>query len=138
MTFHVGLILIIVASLSVGQLAIELHNIPRPHPFYRVEADISQPLLPQERPKTRPRSRSKPDDIFIHPTQSNIARADAAAMELGLAGETDRVRGFKVQENSAWEAGKGRDLARGMLLGFNKSPSQESLQIKDATYSDSG
>jgi len=59
-------------------------------------------------------------------------------MELGLAGETDRVRGFKVQENSAWEAGKGRDLARGMLLGFNKSPSQESLQIKDATYSDSG
>ena len=59
-------------------------------------------------------------------------------MKLGLAGETERVRGFMAKENSAWEPGKGRDLARGMLLGFNKSPSQESFQIKDPTYSDSG
>jgi len=129
MTFHVGLVLVIVASLSVGQLAIELHNIPKHHSFSRVEGDISRPLLPQERVyhKTRPRSRSKPDDIFIHPTQSNIARADAVAMELGLSGETERVRGFVVQENSAWDVGKGRDFAREMLLGFTESPSQGAL-----------
>lgn len=97
--------------------------------------DISRPLLSQERVylKTRPRSKSKPDDIFIHPTQSNIARADAAALELGLAGETERVQGFAPQQNPAWQVGKGRDLAREML----KFPSQKSFHIKDSPYSDS-
>ena len=89
---------------------------------------------------TRPRSKSKPDDIFIHPAQSNIARADAVAMELGLAGETERVQGYALPEDSAWEVGKGRDLAREMLLGFTKSPSlrQADFRIKDSTDSDSG
>ena len=42
-----------------------------------------------------------------------------------------------VQENSAWEVGKGRDLAREMLLGFRKSPSlQESFRVEDPTDSD--
>lgn len=81
---------------------------------------VSRPLLSKEQrayPKTRPRSKSKPDDIFIHPTQSNIARADAFAMQLGLAGETERVQGFKVPEDTGWEVGKGKDFAREMLLG---------------------
>ena len=85
--------------------------------------DISRPLLPKERtyPKT-PRSKSKPDDIFIHPTQSNIARADAFAMQLGLAGETERVQGFNVpeREDSRWEVGKGKEFAREMLIGSTK------------------
>jgi len=87
--------------------------------------DIShQPLLSKERayPKTRPRSKSKPDDIFIHPTQSNIARADAFALQLGLAGETERVQGYKApeQEDTGWEVGKGKDYAREMLAGSTK------------------
>ena len=41
---------------------------------------------------------------------------------------------FAVQEESAWEAGKGKDLAREMLLGSKKSPL---LEIKDPTDSDS-
>jgi len=125
MSFHLGLILVIVASLSAGQLAIELHNLSKHHSFSRFPegADISRPLLSNERAyhhKTRPRSKSKPDDIFIHPSDSNIARADAFAFELGLAGETERVHGFKVLEDSVWEVGKGKDLAREMLSGSTK------------------
>jgi hypothetical protein len=127
-SFHIGLILVIVVSLSSGQLAIELHN---HHSFSpsRVEDidDISQPLLSEERvePKTRPRSKSKPDNIFIHPADSNIARADAFALQLGLGGETERVQGFKLPDGSAWEVGKGRDLAREML---SRSTKKTSLQ----------
>ncbi len=36
----------------------------------------------------RPRSKARPDSIFIHPNHSNIARADAVAMELGLSSST--------------------------------------------------
>lgn len=62
------------------------------------------------------RSRSKPEDIFIHPTESNIARADAAALELGLAGNTERVQGNTYAGKEApWEAGTGRDAARALL-----------------------
>ena len=89
--------------------------------------DTSRPLLSKEcvHPKTRPRSKSKPDDIFIHPTQSNIARADALALQLGLAGETERVQGMKVPvpEDTGWEVGKGKDFAREMLIGYTKLPS---------------
>lgn len=91
--------------------------------------DISRPLLSEERSchKSRTRSKSKPDDIFIHPTHSNIARADAFALQMGLAGETERVQGFKLPEDTVWEVGKGKDLAREMLLGSTKS--QRALSV---------
>ena len=52
--------------------------------------DAEEPLLERNSapialgsvPQTRPRSKSKPDSIFIHPRFNNIARADAAALEL--------------------------------------------------------
>jgi hypothetical protein len=83
--------------------------------------DISRPLLPKERahPKTRPRSKSKPENIFIHPTQSNIVRADAFALQLGLAGETERVQAPEL-EDTGWEVGKGKEFAREMLIGSTK------------------
>jgi len=126
MTFHMGLILVIVASLSAGQLAIEFHNLSKHYSLSRDPGgdDISRPLLSKERayPKTRPRSKSKPDDIFIHPTQSNIARADAFALQMGLGGETERVQEYKVpeSEDSGWEVGKGKEFAREMLIGSTK------------------
>ena len=66
---------------------------------------------------TRPRSKSKPTSIFIHPTQSNLARADAAAQQLGYAGDTDLVKDsmYPDNEEAQWEVGKGRDLARELL-----------------------
>ena len=68
---------------------------------------------------TRPRSRSKPESNFIHPNESNLARADAAAAQLGLAGDTERVQAgvYAAAGADAWEHGRGRDVARELLLG---------------------
>lgn len=67
-------------------------------------------------PTGRPRSKSKPDDIFIHPAHSNIVRADLAAMQLGLTGDTDLVKdpSYPADED-AWELGKGPEVARELL-----------------------
>jgi len=58
---------------------------------------------------------------------SNIARADAAALEMGLAGSTERVQSYGyTKEEPPWEMGKGKDMAREMLLGralHKKTPS---------------
>ena len=105
---------------------------------------INQPLLtheervyPLKNVQTRPRSKSKPDDIFIHPTNSNIARADAVAQELGISGDTDRVKGHSYpKEEPAWEIGKGRDIAREMLASKKKTPSQGSFYIGDDSDSE--
>lgn len=113
-SFNTGLILVIVASLSLGQLATELYTHRSLSPS-RLEDGISADK--RVYPKTRPRFKSKPNDIFIHPAQSNLARADAVALQLGLGGETELVQGFKVPEGSAWEVGEGRHLAREILLG---------------------
>uniref|UniRef100_A0A8H7Y9U1 Uncharacterized protein n=1 Tax=Psilocybe cubensis TaxID=181762 RepID=A0A8H7Y9U1_PSICU len=132
-----------VITLSAAQFIIELRNLPKardvyPHQKYE---SISRPLLSDEEQtypprtvKTRPRSKSKPDDIFIHPTQSNIARADAVALEMGLGGETERVQANTYpREESGWEVGKGRDMARELLLGSKeKKKSRESFYINDS------
>ena len=79
---------------------------------YALEGSSYPPL-----PSGRPRSRSKPESIFIHPNHSNIARADAAAVQLGLAGDTDLVKGNVYPADAeTWEHGRGRDVAREMLL----------------------
>ncbi|THH29058.1 hypothetical protein EUX98_g5138 [Antrodiella citrinella] len=69
---------------------------------------------------THLRSKSKPMDIFIHPAESNLARADAAAQHLGVGGDTERVRSHQYptvddDDDIAWEAGRGRDVARELL-----------------------
>lgn len=85
MSFHFGLILIIIGTLAVTQFFIELHTSHRALP--RNESFCEEPLLAGNGvPAGRPHSKSKPDSIFIHPNHSNIARADAVAHELGLSG----------------------------------------------------
>ena len=80
---------------------------------YSSEASSSYPPTRSN----RPRSKSKPDSIFIHPNHSNIARADAAAVQLGLAGDTDLVKGnVYPADGETWEHGRGRDVARELLL----------------------
>ncbi|KAK7465507.1 hypothetical protein VKT23_005482 [Stygiomarasmius scandens] len=126
MSFHAGLLLVITSTLAIAQFFIEFHN----HPQTRARSSMSystvedSPLLSDAPmsmlPVTRPRSRSKPDDIFIHPTHSNIARADAVALELGLSGPTERVSGNYSENSTPWETGKGREAARA-LLGSAKS-----------------
>lgn len=78
---------------------------------YALEASYPPPR------SARPRSRSKPESIFIHPNDSNIARADAAAVQLGLVSDTDLVKGnVYPDDGETWEHGRGRDVAREMLL----------------------
>lgn len=70
-----------------------------------------------QRVVTRPRSRSKPSKIFIHPADSNLARADAAALQLGIGGDTELVKGIQCPPTgeTAWNIGKGRVLARQLM-----------------------
>jgi len=96
---------------------------PPPHgadPFSMSHPDPDSESRSSSRPGTSSSSsgrKSKPTEIFIHPRESNLARADAAALHLGLAGDTERVKGnmYPVDNNAAWEVGKGKDLARELL-----------------------
>jgi len=81
---------------------------------------------------TRPRSKSKPDGIFIHPTHSNIARAEVIAVRMGFGIENNEYVDSSSytyprspSQNSdtpvlgnrrGWGAGNGRDVARGLLV----------------------
>lgn len=65
---------------------------------------------------------NKPAGLFIHPNNSNLARADAVAVELGLHRSTERVEALRTSCDSddddamaAWGQGRGRDAARNLL-----------------------
>ena len=68
------------------------------------------------------RSRTKPAGLFIHPNNSNLARADAVAVELGLHGSTEHVSVCPARTSSdsddqgqMWGHDHGRDAARALL-----------------------
>lgn len=102
----------------------------------------SPPAHPPSAINTRPvivtplRSKLKPNRLFIHPTESNLARAEAFAIQHGLAvGNNDlvdatsyRYAGTPVssQDKAAaghgWGGGKGRETARELLGGSADSP----------------
>jgi hypothetical protein len=73
-------------------------------------------------------SKVKPAGLFIHPNNSNLARADAAAVELGLHRSTERVEALRSSScdsddddaMAAWGQGRGRDTARNLLAGATR------------------
>ncbi|THU90121.1 hypothetical protein K435DRAFT_864598 [Dendrothele bispora CBS 962.96] len=86
-------------------------------------------------PVSQSRSKSKPDDIFIHPNQLNIARADTVAMEPRLGGPTDRMSGDNYpQSGSSWETGKGRKAAKALLGSARNNPH---FSVDDGSESES-
>ncbi|KAI9508365.1 hypothetical protein F5148DRAFT_919176 [Russula earlei] len=123
MTFHVWLILVIVVSLTAGQFLIEYYEHPRSvdspdhrNPYHHLS--FSSP------PRTRrARGRTKPPGLFIHPKNSNIARADAAALELGLRCSTERANALRTSSDSD-DSGAARthDHGRGAGHALNGSP----------------
>ncbi|KAF8899112.1 copper transporter [Infundibulicybe gibba] len=141
MSFHMGLLLVMAVALATGQFFIESSACNTS----AIQADhrdsIAEPLLQDQSYTlhaigTRPRSKSKPDDIFIHPTQSNLARADAAALELGIAGSTERVHGNTYSRNeSPWKTGAGREAARALLASSRKN-SRGTFHLGDDSDSD--
>ncbi|KAH8987393.1 hypothetical protein EDB86DRAFT_3065751 [Lactarius hatsudake] len=122
MTFHVWLILIIVFSLAAGQFFIEYFEQPHdsdPRSACHIALSSSPPSTMR-----KARSRAKPAGLFIHPNESNLARADAVAVELGLHGSTEHVSVGAARASSdsddngrTWERGHGRDAARALLGG---------------------
>lgn len=94
---------------------------------YRV-MDVEEPFLNERhmmRPfSTRPRSKSKPDAIFIHPNDSNIARADAVASNLDPPNDIDHIhRNNYRRDEPAWTSSEGKGVARA-LLGASRKPSE--------------
>ena len=99
-------------------------------PFYS-RSPVSSFDKPRSPPTIRPRakSKSKPSDIFIHPNYSNISRADAMAVEMGIHGDTDRVKSnTAAEDDNAWELGKGRAVARELLRGSSSSHTRTASQ----------
>ncbi|KAI9455908.1 hypothetical protein BJY52DRAFT_614523 [Lactarius psammicola] len=135
MTFHVWLILIIVLSLAAGQFFIEYYEQPHDSdPRNACHYSLSSS------PPRKARSRTKPAGLFIHPNDSNLARADAVAVELGLHGSTERVSVGATRTSSdsddhgrTWERGRGRDAARTLLGG----PQQVHTSVRGHAKSDS-
>jgi hypothetical protein len=98
------------------------------------------------------RGKVKPTGLFIHPKNSNLTRADAAAVELGLHRSTERVEALRTSCDSddddvmaAWGQGRGRDTARNLLAGathrqtrsHSRSESQQKLfQVVDSESDD--
>ncbi|KAJ3569731.1 hypothetical protein NP233_g4857 [Leucocoprinus birnbaumii] len=90
MTFQLGIILIVVSSLSLGQFMIECWETGEARTRYN-DDESGQPLAQSERDyhplRSHPRSmRSKPEDIFIHPSNSTIAAADATSLQIEDSG----------------------------------------------------
>ncbi|KAF8079002.1 copper transporter [Lyophyllum atratum] len=144
MTYNFGLIIVIVTSLTVTQTIVELldsSGYRSKQARKRHEADSEQPLLDRQselRLVTYPRSKSKPDNIFIHPNHSNLARADALASEMGISADTERVHVHKYErEDAAWNAGEGTDPAR-VPLGSSRKASDPELNfhVRDTSDSD--
>ncbi|KAG8219602.1 hypothetical protein J3R82DRAFT_555 [Butyriboletus roseoflavus] len=118
MSNQLGAIAIVVITLSIGQFAIEYIEYQEPN----LERQAEEPLLGnsfERRPIWRPRTRAKPESIFIHPNESNLARADAVALELGIGGDTELVRGNRA-DGQSWQLGKGRDVARETFGGSHR------------------
>ncbi|KAJ3876847.1 hypothetical protein F5051DRAFT_410383 [Lentinula edodes] len=164
MSFHFGLLLVIVrtrclprryklnpvmkvTSLAVAHLLIEVRKDIQSSDTRGAYSSIEQPFhddtpdhhLPSS---VRLRSKSKPNSIFIHPQHSNLARADAAALQLGLGGPTERVSGsvYQLKEEASWKTGTGKDVARALLGGSHQqsNTNQHSFDVgSDSDCSDS-
>lgn len=162
MTFHIWLILVIVFSLTFGQFLIEYYEQPHDysplattHHHHRNTYNVTLPTTSQSPPSPRimlPKARGnkvKPAGLFIHPNNSNLARADAAAVELGLHRSTERVEALRTSCDSddddvmaTWGKGRGRDAARNLLRSatlhrqtrsHSRSESQQKLfQVGDS------
>ncbi|KZT08783.1 uncharacterized protein LAESUDRAFT_735893 [Laetiporus sulphureus 93-53] len=115
MTFNVGLITVTVTTLSVGQFVIEYIEMPCNSTSDQENVNLKEPLLsssqydehssadsyPPPMPFPQRRARSKPHNIYIHPSDSNFVRAEAAVEQLGLPGTPPLTSASSWQANQA-------------------------------------
>jgi hypothetical protein len=142
-----------VLSLATGQFFIEFYEHAH-SPDHRKYVSPPASLLGSPGPRSayhlslssprrqrRSRSKHKPPGLFIHPSNSNLARADAVAVEMGLRGSTERIKTLRTSCDSddderTWGRGRGRVMARALLGGVSahsRSESQQNLfQVADS------
>jgi len=68
--------------------------------------------------------KTKPPGLFIHPNHSNIARADAVAVELGLRAERSqapRTSSDSDDSTLGWVQDRGRETAHALFGGSQQS-----------------
>jgi len=128
MSYNVGLIIVTATALAAGQFVIEY--LDAAEPSSRESYLVNEPLLggqdtreghPYPPQHNRHRSKTKPEGIFIHPNESNVFRADAVALEMGITGDTERLKGNGYVENEeAREHGKRGDKAREILASSSR------------------
>ncbi|KIK70601.1 hypothetical protein GYMLUDRAFT_32646 [Collybiopsis luxurians FD-317 M1] len=144
MSFHVGLLLVMTTASALAHFVVQLR---KDSGFSRGSySSIEESNFHDEAPNPkglslgRPRSKSKPDDIFIHPQHSNLARADAAAIQLGIGGPTERVSGgsiYQMKNATPWQVGTGRDAARALLGNSRHLTNEHHFDIGSGPNSDS-
>ncbi|TFL06832.1 hypothetical protein BDV98DRAFT_600822 [Pterulicium gracile] len=132
MSCHLGLILITTTTLAFCQFFIELATTMGEHNHTNVyrnshDRDPHYSLVNHFRSgscesapanaSTITGRRPKPEHIFIHPANSNVARADAVAQEMGYASKPDVSYGGVNADETAreWGSGQGRDVARQLM-----------------------
>ncbi|KAF4604830.1 hypothetical protein EYR40_003612 [Pleurotus pulmonarius] len=105
------IIIVIVTTLSIAQFFIEYHKSPIHTHQHTGPHDTHQPLLAYNAPesahlllpRTRPTAKTRPGGLFIHPNESNIARADAVALELGYASSSSSSNPESHYADEVWE-----------------------------------
>jgi len=119
MSYHIGLIIVTVTALAVGQFFIELFDTPHNH---APEDYLKVPLLDRDQSVSlRNLPRSKLDGIMIHPNGSNATHADISVMEMGNANDS------YSRDMESWGAGKGKGTVNGRLH------SQQQFRIDDTS-----
>lgn len=115
------------STLTGCQLAIELRGPPGVGALCP-DSELALSMIP--RSPSRPHARSKPDAIFIHPLQSNVARADAI-----FAYGNDQEALAARPRSDAWDKGNVREAARALLRPKHKD--QERQPLCNSNESDS-
>jgi len=125
MSYNIGLIIVTATALAAGQFVIEYLDAAPHSP--RESYPVNEPLLggqdtteDRHYPPQHNRHRSKPEGIFIHPNESNVFRADAVALEMGITGNAERVSNGYARNEEAREHGKGEDKAREILASSSR------------------
>jgi len=129
MSYNIGLIFVTATALAAGQLVIEY--VEASQGSSRDSYQVQEPLLathsatedlsypPQHSMDTRPRSKSRPENIFINPNESNIFRADAVALEMGITGDAELVKANSYSAED-WKRAEEGDKAGEILASSSR------------------